>query len=65
MSLNEFFNEWLRFTIALGESEKGRLIDALANFAINGEEKGLKGKERPIFPIFSSVINEGQKERNV
>ena len=63
MNTYEFFNEWLRLTVALGESEKGRLIDAVANYAINGADTALTGKEKPFFPIFVNSIKEKQNER--
>ena len=59
--MNEFFKEWQRLTVALKEGEKGRLIDAVANYAINGEVTVLTGKEAPIFPIIQNYINEKQK----
>ena len=65
MNEHEFFNEWLRLTVALKEAEKGRLIDAIANFAILGKMTVLTGKENPIFPIFQNYLNEKQSERTV
>ena len=65
MNEHEFFNEWLRLTVALKEAEKGRLIDAIANFAIDGKMTVLTGKENPIFPIFQNYLNEKQNRKAV
>lgn len=62
MNVNEFFNEWLRLTVALKEGEKGRLIDAIANYAITGKTTSLVGNEATICPIFKNYLNEKQKE---
>ena len=63
MLASEFFNEWLRLTVALKESEKGRLIDAIADSVTNGKMPELRGKETPIFPVLVNYLNEKQKER--
>lgn len=66
MNEREFFNEWLRLTVALKESEKGRLIDAIANFATFGKTTVMTGNETTIFPIFQNSLREKLKiERTV
>lgn len=65
MDEHAFFNEWLRLTVALKESEKGRLIDAIANFAINDETTVLTGKEASFLPIFQNYLNEKQNGKVV
>lgn len=65
MTAMEFFNEWSRLTVALKESEKGRLIDAVADYITNGKMTELRGKEAPILPILVNCINENRNERTV
>ena len=65
MNEHEFFNEWQRLTVALKESEKGRLIDAIVNYAIFGKTTVLTGNEGTIFPIFQNLLKEKQNRKAV
>ena len=65
MSVMEFFREWNRITVGLKEAEKGRLIDAIACYAITDVLSDLTGKEACLLPVFCNLIDEKRKERAV
>ena len=67
MNEREFFNEWSRLTVALKDSEKARLIDAISSFASDGKMTALIGKEACLLPVFCNLITteKQSKERTV
>jgi hypothetical protein len=57
MTYIKVYHDWKTATKALSQAEKGRLIDAMVEYANGGEIPVLSGGERYVFPTFQAQID--------
>ena len=66
MDVKSFMETWKTATIALQDSEKGRLIDALASSFHNSDAdipSTLCGREKAVFPYLKEIVSKTTNER--
>ena len=56
-------NSWKEETAALTEAEKGRLIDALIDYQITGQDQQPEGNEKYIYPLMADRIRRDNEAR--